>query len=257
MLISLTLSPTQNTEKNMTALKIPQHVAVIMDGNGRWAEQHGLPRIEGHRKGTQAVKRILEAAGDFGVKNITLFAFSVENWSRPKQEVAALMQLLESFLQEQEEQLVKRGMRLNVLGRTSELPLNTQKQLRKIEQATQAFDNLTVGLALNYGSRTEVVDAVKSITRDAQEGRLDLNELDYDVFRQYLYTKEMPDPDLIIRTSGECRLSNFLLLQSAYSEIYLSDVLWPDFDQAEFGAALKAYASRERRFGKTAQQLTS
>lgn len=241
----------------MTALKIPQHVAVIMDGNGRWAEQHGLPRIEGHRKGTQAVKRILEAAGDFGVKNITLFAFSVENWSRPKQEVAALMQLLESFLQEQEEQLVKRGMRLNVLGRTSELPINTQKQLRKIEQATQAFDNLTVGLALNYGSRTEVVDAVKSITRDAQEGRLDLNELDYDVFRQYLYTKEMPDPDLIIRTSGECRLSNFLLLQSAYSEIYLSDVLWPDFDQAEFGAALKAYASRERRFGKTAQQLTS
>lgn len=241
----------------MTALKIPQHVAVIMDGNGRWAEQHGLPRIEGHRKGTQAVKRILEAAGDFGVKNITLFAFSVENWSRPKQEVAALMQLLESFLKEQEEQLVKRGMRLNVLGRTSELPLNTQKQLRKIEQATQAFDNLTVGLALNYGSRTEVVDAVKSITRDAQEGRLDLNELDYDVFRQYLYTKEMPDPDLIIRTSGECRLSNFLLLQSAYSEIYLSDVLWPDFDQAEFGAALKAYASRERRFGKTAQQLTS
>lgn len=241
----------------MTTLKIPQHVAVIMDGNGRWAEQHGLPRIEGHRKGTQAVKRILKAAEDFGVKNITLFAFSVENWNRPKQEVAALMSLLESFLKEQENQLIKRGMRLRVLGRTSELPTSTQKQLHKTEQATQAFDNLTVGLALNYGSRTEVVDAVKAITRDAQEGRLDLNELDYDVFRQYLYTKEMPDPDLIIRTSGECRLSNFLLLQSAYSEIYLSDVLWPDFDQAEFGAALKAYASRERRFGKTAQQLTT
>ena len=241
----------------MTTLKIPQHVAVIMDGNGRWAEQHGLPRIEGHRKGTQAVKRILKAAEDFGVKNITLFAFSVENWNRPKQEVAALMSLLESFLKVQEKQLIKRGMRLRVLGRTSELPTSTQKQLHKTEQATQAFDNLTVGLALNYGSRTEVVDAVKAITRDAQEGRLDLNELDYDVFRQYLYTKEMPDPDLIIRTSGECRLSNFLLLQSAYSEIYLSDVLWPDFDQAEFGAALKAYASRERRFGKTAQQLTT
>ena len=241
----------------MTALKIPQHVAIIMDGNGRWAEQHGLPRIEGHRKGTQAVKHILKAAEDFGVKNITLFAFSVENWNRPKLEVTALMQLLDSFLEEQEEQLVKRGMRLRVLGRTRELPTSTQKLLRKTEQATQAFDKLTVGLALNYGSRTEVVDAVKAITRDTQEGRLDLNELDYDVFRQYLYTKEMPDPDLIIRTSGECRLSNFLLLQSAYSEIYLSDVLWPDFDQAEFGAALKAYASRERRFGKTAQQLTS
>ena len=241
----------------MTALKIPQHVAIIMDGNGRWAEQHGLPRIEGHRKGTQAVEHILKAAEDFGVKNITLFAFSVENWNRPKLEVAALMQLLDSFLKEHEEQLVKRGMRLRVLGRTSELPTSTQELLRKTEQSTQAFDKLTVGLALNYGSRTEVVDAVKAITRDTQEGRLDLNELDYDVFRQYLYTKEMPDPDLIIRTSGECRLSNFLLLQSAYSEIYLSDVLWPDFDQAEFGAALKAYASRERRFGKTAQQLTS
>lgn len=227
-----------------------------MDGNGRWAKQHGLPRIEGHRRGTQAVKCSLEAAQDFGVKNITLFAFSVENWNRPKQEVDALMHLLEHFLIEQEEQLVKRSVRLRVLGRSNELPARIQKRLHKVEQATKKFDELTVGLALNYGSRTEVVDAVKAITEAAQEDKIDLNELDYDVFRQYLYTKDMPDPDLIIRTSGECRLSNFLLLQSAYSEIYLSDVLWPDFDQAEFGTALKAYASRERRFGKTAEQVT-
>jgi len=240
----------------MTASKIPQHVAIIMDGNGRWAEQHGLPRIEGHRRGALAVKNSLEAAQDFGVKNITLFAFSVENWNRPKQEVDALMHLLEHFLSEQEEQLVKRSVRLRVLGRSSELPVKIQEQLYKVEQATQEFEEFTVGLALNYGSRTEVVDAVKAITQAAQEGKLELNELDYDIFSQYLYTKDMPDPDLIIRTSGECRLSNFLLLQSAYSEIYLSDVLWPDFDQAEFGVALKAYASRERRFGKTAEQIT-
>ena len=227
-----------------------------MDGNGRWAKQHGLPRIEGHRRGALAVKNSLEAAQDFGVKNITLFAFSVENWNRPKQEVDALMHLLEHFLSEQEEQLVKRSVRLRVLGRSSELPVKIQEQLYKVEQATQEFEEFTVGLALNYGSRTEVVDAVKAITQAAQEGKLELNELDYDIFSQYLYTKDMPDPDLIIRTSGECRLSNFLLLQSAYSEIYLSDVLWPDFDQAEFGVALKAYASRERRFGKTAEQIT-
>ena len=240
----------------MTASKIPQHVAIIMDGNGRWAKQHGLPRIEGHRKGTQAVKNSLEAARDFGVKNITLFAFSVENWNRPKEEVNSLMHLLEHFLIEQEGQLVKRGVRLRVLGRSSELPVKIQERLYKVEQATQEFDEFTVGLALNYGSRTEVVDAVKAIARAAKEGKLDLNELDYNVFRQYLYTNDMSDPDLIIRTSGECRLSNFLLLQSAYSEIYFSNVLWPDFDQAEFSAALKAYASRERRFGKTAEQLT-
>ena len=166
------------------------------------------------------------------------------------------MHLLEHFLIEQEEQLVKHSVRLRVLGRSSELPVKIQEQLYKVEQATQEFEEFTVGLALNYGSRTEVVDAVKAITQAAQEKKVNLNELDYDIFSKYLYTKDMPDPDLIIRTSGECRLSNFLLLQSAYSEIYLSDVLWPDFDQAEFGVALKAYASRERRFGKTAEQIT-
>lgn len=239
----------------MTVIDTPQHIAIIMDGNGRWAKKHGLPRIEGHRRGTEAVKRSLEAAQSFGIKNLTLFAFSVENWNRPKQEVEQLMNLLESFLSEQKEHLIKKRVRLRVIGRYHELPERIQMQLREVEEDTKFFEERTLGLALNYGSRTEVIDAVKAVSQAAEAGALDLNQLDYDGFRNYLYTTDMPDPDLIIRTSGECRLSNFLLLQSAYAEIYLSKVLWPDFNQEEFSNALKDYTSRERRFGKTAEQL--
>ena len=226
-----------------------------MDGNGRWAKQHKLPRIEGHRRGAEAVKRTLKAAQENGVKNLTLFAFSVENWNRPKLEVLALMDLLEHFLSEQMPELIKRKIRLRVVGRYHELPERIQALLHKAEEATQDYDEYTLGLALNYGSRTEVVDAVKAVAQAAIEGTFDLNDLDYDGFRQYLYTRDMPDPDLIIRTSGECRLSNFLLLQSAYSEIYLSKVLWPDFCEIEFKAAIAEYASRERRYGKTTEQI--
>lgn len=239
----------------MTASKIPQHVAIIMDGNGRWAQAHGIPRIEGHRRGAEAVKRTLKAAQDTGVRNLTLYAFSVENWDRPKDEVNALMDLLEKFLRDQLSELVKREIRLRVIGRYRELPARIQNLLYKAEEATQDFTDYTLGLALNYGSRTEVIDAVKAIAQAVQAGVLKLDELDYDTFRHYLYTRDMPDPDLVIRTSGECRLSNFLLLQSAYAEIYLSKVLWPDFDEAEFKAALTAYASRERRYGRTSEQL--
>ena len=241
----------------MTASNIPQHVAIIMDGNGRWANQRGLPRLEGHRRGANAVKRALKAAQDFGVKNLTLYAFSVENWNRPKAEVDALMDLLESFLRDQLPELIKRRIRLRVIGRYRELPERIQHLLREAETSTRDFTEHTLGLALNYGSRTEVVDAVKAIAQAGEAGVLDLNSLDYDTFRHYLYTRDMPDPDLVIRTSGECRLSNFLLLQSAYAEIYLSDVLWPEFDEAEFKNALTNYASRERRYGKTAEQLTT
>lgn len=227
-----------------------------MDGNGRWAKQHGLPRIEGHRRGAEAVKRTLRAVQDSGVKNLTLYAFSVENWNRPKDEVDALMNLLERFLRDQLPELIKRRIRLRVVGRYRELPERIQALLHKAEEATHAFSEYTLALALNYGSRTEVVDAVKAIAQAAQAGVVDLKELDYDTFRHYLYTRDMPDPDLVIRTSGECRLSNFLLLQSAYAEIYLSDVLWPDFDEGEFKAALTEYAARERRYGKTTEQLT-
>ncbi|TVP78990.1 MAG: isoprenyl transferase [Puniceicoccaceae bacterium] len=239
----------------MPPSNIPQHVAIIMDGNGRWAKQHGLPRIEGHRRGAEAVKRCLKAAQDYGVTHLTLYAFSVENWSRPKDEVDALMDLLDRFLQDQLPELLKRKIRLRVIGRYHELPDNIQARLREAEAATRDFDQHTLGLALNYGSRTEVVDAARSIAEAAQAGTLQLDQLDYDTFRQHLYTTDMPDPDLVIRTSGESRLSNFLLLQSAYAEIYLSPVLWPAFDEAEFKNALTAYAARERRYGKTAEQL--
>lgn len=226
-----------------------------MDGNGRWAKERGLPRIEGHRRGAEAVKRTLKAAQENGVKIITLYAFSVENWNRPKDEVDALMKLLESFLADQLPELIKRKIRLRVVGRYRELPERVQNRLRKAEEATQEFTEYTLALALNYGARTEVVDAVKAIAQAAQAGVVDLDELDYDSFRPYLYTRDLPDPDLVIRTSGESRLSNFLLLQAAYSEIYITPVLWPDFDESQFKAALADYAARERRYGKTAEQL--
>jgi len=226
-----------------------------MDGNGRWAKQRGLPRIEGHRKGAEAVKRTLRAAQENNVRYLTLYAFSVENWNRPKPEVDALMELLDRFLADQLSDLLKRKIRLRVLGRYQELPERIQKRLRDAEEKTAGFSEYTVGLALNYGSRTEVVDAVKSVVKAAQEGQVDLENFDYDDFRSHLYTTDMPDPDLVIRTSGECRLSNFLMLQAAYAEIFISKQLWPDFDKAEFKAALADYANRERRYGKTTEQL--
>lgn len=226
-----------------------------MDGNGRWAKQHGLPRIEGHRRGAEAVKRCLKAAQANGVTHLTLYAFSVENWNRPQSEVDALMDLLDRFLRDQLPELIKREIRLRVIGRYLELPEKIQTRLREAEAATQHFTVYTLGLALNYGARTEIVDAARAIAQAAQAGDLNPDELDYATLRQHLYTRDMPDPDLVIRTSGESRLSNFLLLQSAYAEIYLSPVLWPDFDEAEFKNALAAYAARERRYGKTAEQL--
>ena len=226
-----------------------------MDGNGRWARQRGLPRIEGHRRGADAVKRALESAREHGIRYLTLFAFSVENWNRPKDEVAALMQLLDRFLAEQQKELVKHRVRLRVIGRFEELPQNIQKRLRQVESATATFSEHTLALALNYGARSEVVDAVKAVAEAARAGALDLEGMDYAGFRRYLYTRDLPDPDLVIRTSGECRLSNFLLLQSAYAEIHVSPVLWPDFKHEHFEAALRDYAGRERRYGKTADQL--
>ncbi|HKK19201.1 MAG TPA: isoprenyl transferase [Opitutales bacterium] len=244
-----------NFEKKNNA-NIPRHVAIIMDGNGRWAQERGLPRIEGHRRGADAVKRTLQAAQENGVRCLTLYAFSVENWKRPKDEVDALMDLLGQFLDDQLPELRKRRIRLRVVGRYQELPEDIQKRLRKAEAETAHFTDYTAGLALNYGSRTEVVDAVKSAAAAAQRGELDLDGLDFEQLRQHLYTGDMPDPDLVIRTSGECRLSNFLMLQAAYAEIYISKVYWPDFDQNEFKAALDDFARRERRYGKTAAQLT-
>ncbi|CAI8327458.1 MAG: Ditrans,polycis-undecaprenyl-diphosphate synthase ((2E,6E)-farnesyl-diphosphate specific) [Opitutia bacterium UBA7350] len=233
----------------------PRHIAIIMDGNGRWAKKHGLPRIEGHRRGAQAVRQCLEAARDHGLRYLTLYAFSVENWDRPEEEVHALMDLLDQFLKEQIHHMLKHKIRLRVIGRYHELPSNIQKRLREAEERSAEFTKFTVGLALNYGSRTEVVDAARAIAKATQAGTVDPDRLDYAQFRDFLYTGDMPDPDLVIRTSGESRLSNFLLMQSAYSEIYFSEVLWPDFDRSSFEAALEDYAQRERRYGKTSEQL--
>ena len=226
-----------------------------MDGNGRWARERGLPRIEGHRCGAKSVRRVLDAIRGTDVEIVTLYAFSVENWNRPKYEVNALMSLLNSFLNDQISELIEREMRFRIIGRYHELPKKTQDYLHKVEAATAHFHKQTLALALNYGARTEVVDAVKSITRAVQEGKLDLNQLDYDQVSRHFYTGDLPDPDLIIRTSGEHRLSNFLLLQSAYAEIHFTPVLWPDFAEEDFYSALTDYASRERRYGKTAEQL--
>lgn len=225
-----------------------------MDGNGRWAKARNLPRLEGHRRGAEAVKRALVAAQKYDIRYLTLYAFSVENWNRPQDEVDGLMRLLEHFLKHQLSDLIKRKVRLRVIGRRDEMPEHLAERLRDAEAKTAGFSDYTLSLALNYGSRTEVLDAVKAISQAAARGELDLEQLDYAQFQNYLYTAGIPDPDLIIRTSGEHRLSNFLMLQAAYAEIYFTPTLWPDFDQTNFAAALEDYASRERRFGKTSEQ---
>ncbi len=244
-------SPTNQADKTQA----PKHVAIIMDGNGRWANAHNLPRIEGHRRGAEAVKRTLMIAQDLGIPFITLYAFSVENWNRPKDEVDALMDLLDNFLADQLRELIQREIRLRVIGRFQELPAHIQERLKKTEQATAHFTKHTLGLALNYGSRTEIIDALRAVTKASKNGDLNIDNFNYNDLRSYLQTRDMPDPDLIIRTSGESRLSNFLLLQSAYAEIHITSVLWPDFGEAEFKIAIKDYVERERRYGKTSCQL--
>lgn len=226
-----------------------------MDGNGRWAKERGLPRIEGHRRGIKSVKRTLNAIENTNVEIVTLYAFSVENWNRPSQEIEALMGLLDYFLADQLSELIKRKIRFKVIGRYTELPQHIQDHLHKAEAETAQFDKHTLALALNYGARTEVVDTVKKIMRAIQQGEVQMDQLDYDLFSNYLYTSCLPDPDLVIRTSGEHRLSNFLLLQAAYAEIYFTPVLWPDFCEEDFYSALTNYAARERRYGKTTEQL--
>ncbi len=226
-----------------------------MDGNGRWAEQRGLPRNEGHRQGVENVREIVRSAGDLGIKYLTLFAFSAENWSRPQEEISALMSLLERFLKSQTQDLLKHRIRLNVLGDIDVLPAKVRQSLKKATDLTADCEKWTLNLALNYGARTEVVDAVKAYARAVLAGKELPDDLDWEHFAGYLYTADLPDPDLIIRTSGETRLSNFLLLQGAYSEFYFSPKFWPDFGPDDLIEAIKCYKKRERRFGKTGEQL--
>jgi len=226
-----------------------------MDGNGRWAKARGLARIEGHRRGVENVLDVLEAGADLGVEMLTLYAFSVENWQRPPEEVAALMELLEHFVTAHLDRLIARETRLRVAGDIAALPEGARRGLESAMAATAHFPTRTLCLALNYGSRTEVVEAVRAYARDVAAGKENPDTLDWATLERRLYTAGLPDPDLIIRTSGETRLSNFLLLQAAYAEMYFTPVPWPEFDRASLKEAVDCFRRRERRFGKTGEQL--
>jgi undecaprenyl diphosphate synthase len=243
------LAPGSEEEKLAEAIdfaKIPAHVAVIMDGNGRWAKMRGLPRIEGHRAAEKSVREIIETSARVGIKVLTLFAFSKENWKRPKREVSILFQQLEEFLRKEDKVLVENDFRLRPLGQREGLPDGVRRELERVEELTRTNRGLQIGLALNYGARTEIVDAVKKILND---GHLRPDDLDEAVFARYLYTADLPDPDLLIRTSGEFRISNFLLWQIAYTEIWITPEYWPDFRRKHLLQALLDFQKRERRFG--------
>jgi undecaprenyl diphosphate synthase len=233
----------------------PRHVAIIMDGNGRWAKERGLPRNEGHRAGVRNVERIVDASRELNLPYLTLYAFSAENWNRPKLEVEALMRLLEQFLKSQRRNLLKNGVRLRVLGRLAEMPTRVRKQLERTLEETEQFKDWNLSLCLNYGSRTEVVDAVKSYAVAVKNGELDPEKISWEAFAKHLYTADLPDPDLVIRTSGELRISNFLLLQSAYAEYLFPKKYWPDFGPEDLADALDNFRGRERRFGLTGEQV--
>ncbi len=233
----------------MAENKIPVHVAIIMDGNGRWARQRNLPRIAGHRAGVKSVEEVIKGAKESGVKILTLYTFSTENWKRPKYEVEALFKLLENYIGAKADSLTKNNIKLSVIGRLEGLPDSVRNKLKVVMEKTRENTALTLNLALNYGARTEIVDAVRAIANDCVSNKIKAEEIDEKRFSDYLYTKDLPDPDLLIRTSGEMRLSNFLLWQLSYSELYISKKLWPDFKENDFLKAIKEYQSRLRRYG--------
>lgn len=228
---------------------IPRHIAIIMDGNGRWAKERNLPRTEGHRIGADSVRAVVEEASQLGVEYLTLYAFSSENWKRPKREVAALMSLLERFLKTKTPEMMEQNVRLQAIGRLHDLPQSCQEQLHRSIEKTSQNTGLTLILALSYGGREEIIDGVKSLIESVEKGHLDKGMIDNDIFAKHLYTRYYPDPDLLIRTSGELRLSNFLLWQLSYTEFYVTEKLWPDFRKAELRDAVRAYGARQRRFG--------
>ena len=234
---------------------LPQHIAIIMDGNGRWAQKHTIGRIRGHRKGAQAVRTVVRACREIGIKYLTLFAFSVENWDRPAKEVQALMFLLEEYLKKELEELRKQEIRLTTIGDIERLNPSVKEKLLQVKESTLKNDKMILNLALSYGAKDEIICAVKKIIEDDKAGKIDIDKLDKETFSNYLYTSGMPDPDLLIRTSGECRISNFLLWQLAYTELYFTNILWPDFTKDDLFKAIASYQKRERRFGLTSEQL--
>ncbi|MEK6645503.1 MAG: isoprenyl transferase [Candidatus Firestonebacteria bacterium] len=239
----------KTSEELIDKLNLPKHIAIIMDGNGRWAKSKGLPRILGHRSGAKAVREIVTACAELKIKILTLYAFSVENWNRPKTEVRALMMLLEEYLKKELKELNKNNIRLIATGRIDELPDTAQNALKKVSDATSKNTGLVLNLALNYGGRAEIIDAINKLIKEVLNGKIQI-PVDEEIFKKHLYNGLLADPDLLIRTSGEMRVSNFLLWQIAYTEIYVTDVFWPDFNKDELIKAILDYQQRERRFGR-------
>jgi undecaprenyl diphosphate synthase len=234
---------------------LPKHLAIIMDGNGRWAKQKGLLRAFGHENGTKSVRTVVEASAQLGIENLTLFAFSTENWNRPKLEVDLLMELLINSLKNELKTLQNNNIRLNSIGNLDLLPKSAQKKLQEVIEATKGNSRMVLTLALSYGSREELINAVKNISTKVKNNIISIDNIDESIINQHLYTRDLPEVDLLIRTSGEHRISNFLLWQIAYSELYFTDVLWPDFKENDLYEAVISYQKRERRFGKTSEQI--
>ncbi|MGQ9643389.1 MAG: isoprenyl transferase [Ignavibacterium sp.] len=235
--------------------EIPKHIAIIMDGNGRWAKKRGLPRVAGHKRGVDTVKDIVEACAEIGVKFLTLYTFSTENWKRPKDEVSTLMRLLLNSLKDRVDELCENDIRLTTIGDTDALPYEVQKQLKADIERTKNNKKMVLNLALSYSGRWEILEAVKKISRAVEKGDIKADEINEQLFSKFLTTKDLPDPDLVIRTSGEFRVSNFLLWQIAYSEFVITDIYWPDFNRHHLYESIRAFQKRERRFGKVSEQI--
>lgn len=243
-------------KEEITSGVLPEHIAIIMDGNGRWAEQQGLERIYGHKQGVDTVKRVVEASGEIGLKYLTLYTFSIENWNRPKAEVDALMGLMVDAIIRETAELMRQKVKVKVIGNTGDLPAEVWKKMEELIRVTAANTGVTLILALSYGSRWEITEAARKIAADYKEGKITVPEqITERLFAHYLTTREFPDPDLLIRTSGECRISNFLLWQCAYTEFYFIDKFWPDFEKDDLYLAIRNFQRRERRFGMTGKQI--
>jgi len=242
-------------ERRLHRDRLPRHVAIIMDGNGRWAEARGLERNAGHREGVEAVKAVVRAANEIGLPRLTLYSFSSENWDRPKGEVQELMRLLDHYLETEVDEVMRNGIRIDAVGRLDRLPPNVRKRLHEVMERSAGNREMTLVFALSYGGRQEIVDAARALLRDAEQGKISADTLDEKTFAAYLYGGDAPDPDLLIRTGGELRVSNFLLWQIAYAEIHCTATMWPDFRKEHLVEALLDYQGRERRFGLTGEQV--
>ena len=244
-----------NLKDSINKDNLPKHLAIIMDGNGRWAKQKGYLRALGHESGTKSVREVVETCAKLGIENLTLYAFSTENWNRPKLEVKLLMNILINSLQDELKNLIDNNIRLNSIGNLSLLPKSAQKKLQEVIETTKNNSRMVLTLALSYGSREELINVVKNISNKVKNNIISIDSIDESIINQHLYTQDLPEVDLLIRTSGEHRISNFLLWQIAYAELYFTDILWPDFKENDLYEAIISYQKRERRFGKTSEQI--